>query len=373
MILILQAGRYMSRIALIIAVLSGLLASCAGPANLLPHSLYYLGGPPEQVQVWRLEADGLTKVQVTTEEAGVQEFAVSPADGSLALVSNNQLFLVDSHGENRRLIADGNQVDKNIEDYVFRSSVDSPVFSPDGQTLAYAFDGLHLYDMSSGKDEHVLTNLGNLLGESFVFAQENYSPGPWSPDGHKLLIIMGYFEGSTLAVMDRGAAQPFTRMRSNGPVCCQFSWTEDSRSVLVANPNYTGDRPGLWGYDAETGKESVLIMGPKDGSSNDFVGWPHQLRSGELVYFHVNLEHFSPDLGIPLVMVRSNPDGSNRTQLRPEVFESLEVLWAQNGSFAVLVQRVDKDNQRIVLARIDGSPLQDLAEGQQITNLRWGP
>ena len=373
MILIHQARRYLPRIALVMAVLSGLLASCAGPANLLPHSLYYLQGPREHFQVWRLEADGLTKVQITREEAGVQEFAVSPADGSLAFVNNNQLFLVDGHGENRRLIADGSQVDKNIDDYVFRSSVDSPVFSPDGQTLAYAFNGLHLYDMSSGKDEHVLTNLGNLLGESFVFSQENYSPGPWSPDGHKLLIIMGYYEGSTLAVMDRHAAQPFTRMRSNGPVCCQFSWTKDSRSVLVANPYYTGDRPGLWGYDGETGKESVLIMGPKDGSSNDFVGWPHKLGSGELLYFHVNLAHFSPDVGIPLVMVRSNPEGSNRTQLRPEVFRMAEVLWAQNGSFALVVQLVGKDNQRMVLARIDGSPLQVLVEGQEIRHLAWGP
>ena len=143
--------------------------------------------------------------------------------------------------------------------------------------------------------------------------------------------------------------------------------------MLVANPDYTGDRPGLRGYEAETGKEGVLIMGPQDGSSNDFVGWPHQLRSGELVYFHVNLEHFSPDVGIPLVMVRSNPDGSNRTQLRPEVLKPWEVLWAQSGSFALLVQRVDKDNQRIVLARIDGSPLQVLVEGQGIGNLRWGP
>lgn len=363
----------MSRIPLVIVMLSGLFTACARPAKLLPHTLYYLEGPREHLQVWRFEADGLTKVQITTEEAGVQEFAVSPADGSLAFVSNNQLFLVDGHGENRRLIADGSQVDKSIEDYVFRSSIGCPVFSPDGQTLAYAFNGLHLYDISTAKDEHVLTNLGNLLGEPFVFAKENYSPGLWSLDGRKLLIVMSYYEGSTLAVMDRDAVQPFTRMRSNGPVCCQFSWAEDSRSVLVANPNYTGERPGLWGYDAETGKESVLIMGPKDGSSNDFVGWPHPLDSGELLYFYVNLEHFSPDVGIPLAMVRSNPDGSNRTQLRSEVFDMSEVLWAQNGSLALVVQRVGQGNQRIVLARVDGSPLQVLVEGQEIENLAWGP
>jgi hypothetical protein len=99
---------------------------------------------------------------------------------------------------------------------------------------------------ASGADQHVLKNLGNLLGEPFVFVLEDYYPGPWSPDGSKLLIEMGYFEGSTLAVMEPGKAQPFTRMRSAGPVCCQYSWAADGLSVFVANPHFTVQWPGLW-------------------------------------------------------------------------------------------------------------------------------
>jgi Tol biopolymer transport system component len=363
----------MSRITVVVMALSSLLAACAGTAKPLPHSLYYRDGPEEDAQVWRLEADGFTTVQITHEEAGVHDFAVSPADGSLAFVSNNQLFLVDGDGENRRLVADDSQVDKEGEDYAFRGFIEAPVFSPDGRTLAYAFDGLHLYNLASGEDEHVLTNLGNLPGEPFVFAKENYFPGPWSPDGSKLLIIMGYFEGSTLAVMDPEAAQPFTRLWSDGPVCCLFNWAADGHSVLVANPHYTGERPGLWRYDAETGEETVLIMGPEEGGSDDYVGWPQQLPSGDLVYFHVNLERFSPDVGIPLVMVRSNPDGSNRTQLRPEVFHIAQALWAQDGSLALILHRGSGDSWQVVLARTDGSPLQVLIEGEGIRDLAWGP
>ena len=206
-----------------------------------------------------------------------------------------------------------------------------------------------------------------------MVAKEVYVPVPWSTDGSKLLIIMGYFEGSTLAVMDREAAQPFTRLRSHGPVCCLFSWAADGRSVLVANPHYTGDRPGLWSYDVHTGEETVLIMGPEEGGSNDYVGWPQQLPSGELVYFHVNLAQFLPDMGIPLVMVRSNPDGSNRTQLRPEVLHIIQALWAQDGSLALILQRGSGDGSQVILARTDGSPPQVLIEGKGIRDLAWGP
>jgi Tol biopolymer transport system component len=213
----------MRKIVLLSMAVPILLTACAGAGNLLPASVYYLDGPAEAAHVWRLEADGITKAQLTQEDAGVDDFAVSPTDGSLAFVSENRLFLVDGDGENRRLVADDSQVDKESEDYVFRGFIEAPVLSPDGRTLAYAFDGLHLYNLETAQDAHVLTNLGNLLGEPFVFVKENYFPGPWSPDGSKLLIIMGYFEGSTLAVMDPEAAQPFTRLRSDGPVCARIA------------------------------------------------------------------------------------------------------------------------------------------------------
>lgn len=359
---------FIFRLSLAVVILSGLAGACSGRTKLLPHSVYYRTGEGQDSQVWRLESDGLTTVQLTHENAGISHFAVSPADGSLAFITDNQLFLVDRRGQNRRLIADGSQVDEGIQDYVFRGFVETPVFSPDGQTLAYAFDGLHLYDIDKGVDEHVLTNLGNLLGEPFVFTKENYYPGSWSPDGDKLLIVMGYYEGSTLAVMEPGEAQPFRRLFSDGPVCCTFHWTADSRSVLVANPNFTVQWPGLWKYDAETGEEFGLVTTLPD--SPHFVGWPVQLPSGDLLYFHGT--HFSPEEGIPLVMVRSGPDGSERMQVRPEEFRIAKALWAEDGSLALISHFSDSDSRQVVLARPDGSPLQVLIEGQQIMNMTWG-
>lgn len=353
-----------------ILTLSGLLAACT--PSLLPHSVYYLEGKDEAAQVWRLDADGESRNQLTHEESGVQSFDVSPADGSLAFISDNQLFLMDADGENRLLIADESDVDRQVDDPGFTTEVGRPIFSPDGLTLAYALDGLHLYDIATGLDDHALFNLGNLLGEQSVFAKELYSPGLWSPDGSKLLIVMGYFEGSTLAVMDLEAEQPYTRLRSNGPVCCQVSWALDGGSVLVANPDFTTVEPGFWRYDAETGDETVILAGAGEDNKRHYVGWPLQLPSGELLFFDAYI-HFNPDVGIPLTMVRGSPDGSNIAPVRPEEFHVCDVLWSDDGSLALILQGCGEDTAQVVLARTDGSALQVLIEGEGIRGLAWGP
>lgn len=352
-------------------VLFAVLVACSSFASPIPQAVYYLRGRDASSQVWRLDLDGGGAEQITEEESGAEQFSVSPADGTLAILSDNQLFLVDPEGGERRLIADARHVYPNSEDYAFRGLISDPVFSPDGAMLAYAFDGVHLYELASGEDQHVLTNLGNLLGETFVFTKETYAPGSWSPDGSKLLIIMGYFEGSTLAVMDPDAKQPYTRLRSNGPVCCTFVWSADSQAVLVANPYYTGDIPGLWRYAAATGEEELLVTGVDEKGTSHFVGWPFQFKNGTLYYFHAAIEQFSPEEGIPLSLVRHTDVGSF-APVQPETFTNYEVLWAIDGSFALAVGP-GESGWRLQQVPTDGSRPRVLIEEERIRDLAWGP
>lgn len=347
-----------------------LAAGCAQSTDLLPHSVYYLSGPQGDHQVWRLERDGVTTTQLTDEQSGIDRFSVSRADGSLAYIAGNQLVIVDPGGKNRRLVAESVQGSQGG----FSAYVADPVFSPDGGTLAYALDGLHLYHLSSGEDIRVLKDGGNLLGESFVFTQENYAPGPWSPAGDKLLIIMGYFEGSTLAIMEPGEAQPFKRLWSHGPLCCTFHWTPDGKYVLVANASFGVDWPGMWRYDAETGEETELVT-TQPGHTR-FAGWPVQLPSGDLIYF--SGEEFTIEGGIPLAMARIGPDGEDQIQIRPEIFQIMAALWAEDGSQVLLVTPPEGQNPetgaaQLISVRPDGSPIQILLEEDQIRELQWGP
>lgn len=340
----------------------------------LPYSLYFLTGAQEEPQIWKLESDGISTQQMTYIENGVYSYAVSPSDGRIAYISDNRLFLLDNSGKNPILIADGSSVSENVEDYIFRSEVSSPNFSPDGQFLAYGFDGLHIYNLNTGEDTHLLTNLGNLMDEPFVFSKEVYVPGPWSPDGNLLLIIMGYYEGSTLAVMEQGISQPFRRLRSNGPVCCIFNWSMNSQTMWVANPYFTTDLPGLWKFNAETGEETVVVNGIEDNGSINFVGWPIQLINSDLLFFIANLPHFSPEEGIHLKMVQSDREGKNVQAVRSELFNPREVLWSNDGAFAIILQSNEvKQNQQIILARTSDSPLEILFESGNIRQLKWGP
>src|SRR6185503_12449548 len=124
--------------------------------TLLPHTFYFLGTDSAGLtQVFRIERDGKTQKQLTFEPVSVNDYDVSLADESVAYVANNQLLLVNSDGSDRRLVVDGGPVDENNP---FLSNINSPVFSPDGQTLAYGYKGLNLYSVSSGVSNLIIEN-----------------------------------------------------------------------------------------------------------------------------------------------------------------------------------------------------------------------
>jgi Tol biopolymer transport system component len=350
------------------------LAGCAGWTRPLPNSLYFLNGKDETSQVWRLERNGVTLSQISTEEMGVEDFSVSQVDGAIALVTDGKLILMDASGKDRRLIADGKEVLTDGEEFYFRNTLSNPSFSPDGHTLAYGLDGIHLYDLKTGVDDHVLTNLGLLMDEPYIFAKEVYSPGAWSPDGTMLLITMSYYEGYTLAVMRPGEEQPYMRLKGDGALCCMNTWTNDSRSVLVANPYFLGTLPGLWRLDATSGGYEYVIPGHEDYQSFNFVGWPYQSGNGDLTFFYVHQDDFSPEIGTPLSLVHTDENGENMEKLMPGEFRIRNALWSQDGTKVVVAGSYDGSEMQLIL--ID--PLTQkvdilVEEGGRISNLTWGP
>jgi hypothetical protein len=109
------------------------------PTTVLPHTLYYLGTDSAGIiQVFRIEQDGTTRRQLTSESDNVSDYDVSQVDGSVAYIANNQVLYVNADGSGRRVLVDGGKVDPNNP---FISTISSPVFSIDGQTLAYGYNG----------------------------------------------------------------------------------------------------------------------------------------------------------------------------------------------------------------------------------------
>ena len=214
------------------------------PSGLLPHSLYFLNNDSGGLlQVFRMEPDGSTTRQITSEPVAVDSFDVSPKDGSVAYVSNNQLLLVDAAGQGRRTLLDGGPLDDNNR---WNNSVSAAVWSPDAQTLAFGHGGLNFLTLNSGAISTALQNQVDTSSGTPV-VQALYAPSAYSPDGSRLLINVGLYEGGSYGIFvpSNNAFMPLTRP-DGAHVCCYVNWVPDGSSLYVTSPISGLVEPGLF-------------------------------------------------------------------------------------------------------------------------------
>ena len=343
-------------------------------SNPLPHSLYFLNNDKTGlVQLYRLERDGHTLHQITFEPANVNGYDLSPKDGSVAYVSNNQLLLVDANGAGRRLLVDGGPVDDSTR---LTKSIGSPVWSPDGGTIAFGYGGLNLYTLSTGAVNKVLEDQID-TSAGFPVVRDLYSPVSYSPDGGKLLISITYNEGGSFGIYhpSDNTVLNFTRPEG-GIVCCNPAWVPDGSGLYASNPTIGMVDSGLWYIDAATGNVTTLLPGSAPDGTYNFAQAPQVGTDGKLYFFFNNLPSI-PDGGrATLVLVRSGSDGiTGRTQLKPDTFQDInEVLWAPDASLAVAayapIQDVTQGGQAEIVYP-DSRPNVLLASFAE--ELRWGP
>jgi hypothetical protein len=348
-----------------------------GSAGILPHTFYYLGTDSAGLtQVFRIERDGTTRHQITSEPVNVNDYDVSLVDGSVAYVANNQLLWINADSSNRRVIVDGGAVDPNNP---FISNMSSPVFSPDGQTLAYGYKGLQLYAVSTGQSTLVIENQIDDVGGGLFVPRELYSPERYSPDGTKLLITLGYYEGASSAIY-YPATNALVRLEGGegALICCDDTeWSADSSSIYSASPTMGMFSSGLWKVDAATGDVTTLIQGDAGGGNYNVADEAFLAPDGQLYFFFATLA--SPDGVITrsqLQPVRSAPDGmTGRTVLSTEDFQLLnEALWTPDASFVIAAFASTREVYQGGQAEIiyfDGRPSIPLTPFAQ--QMKWGP
>lgn len=344
--------------------------------SLLPHTLYFLGTDAAGLtQVFRLERDGKTQKQVTSEGVNVGNYGVSPVDGSVAYVVNNQLLLINADGSNRRLLVDGGAVDQNNP---FLNNITNPVFSPNGQTLAYGYKGLNLYSLSAGTSNLVIENqIDDNIGGGLLFPTELYWPERYSPDGSKLLITLGYYEGASAAIYDPASGGLVRLSGAEGAlICCDaMEWSADGSSIYSASPAAGMFNSGLWKVDPSSGAVTTLFTSNIDSSSFLYADEPYLAPDGQLYFFFAESTN-ELNSRTPLQLIRSSPDGvTGRTVLRPETFELMnEALWALEASFVVVAFANTPDTYqggRAEIVYVDGRP--NLVLTQFAQQMKWGP
>ncbi|MGE5224009.1 MAG: TolB family protein [Omnitrophica WOR_2 bacterium] len=329
--------------------------------NLLPHALYYLNHfGLDKSQVWRIPAEGGEAKLLTPEEEKISNYDVNPHDGTLAYITGDRLVLQAPTGGKTRLIQNA------------ANGVSTPLWSPDGQSLAFGLTGISLYQAKQNKVIPLLTNPAE--------GPASYLPYLWSPDGDKLLVIISLKEGTTLGVLSLDTQELVqlhlpSENKTNDLVCCEASWDADNQSIFIANPHpNSGHHTGLWRFNSRTGAGVNLVpMVSPDGTYN-LAGWPHISSGGELSYFFRNSPQL-PDSEGPMTMVGTGSLAGLVSLLREDSFWVKEVLWSAEGDLAVIVipspGSTGTAGGTIILARRDGSPVQPLAARGD--HLRWGP
>ena len=297
--------------------------------SLLPHPLYFLNNDSAGLtQIYRLDQAGDTVTQLTFEPANVDDYDVSMMDGSVVYVSNNQLLTINADGSSRSTIFDGD-------------SVNSPVWSPNGETIAFAYKGLNFYSVVSGQSNRVLDDQIDDLGGGQTFPRELYWPESYSADGSKLVITLAYYEGASSAIYyPNGGALVRLSGDEGAIICCgDYHLTSDGSVLFAASPSSGMFNAGLWRVDTATGNVTTLLLTSYDTNPDEVADNPFLAADGQLYFFYASLPNADEFINDPpLQIVRSAADGvTGRTVLRPETSQNInEALWAPDASFVIV-------------------------------------
>jgi dipeptidyl aminopeptidase/acylaminoacyl peptidase len=220
---------------------SSVLAFTVDSANLL-----FSSNISGQFNLWSVPVEGGWPDQLTTfTDETVRGAGVSPTDGRIVLCADHdgdefhQLYLIDSGRDWPEKITDEPQV---------QHYVGSEAWSPDGTKFAYASNARTPTDM-----ETWVRDLET--GESrAVFGKEMFSfPGPWSPDGTKLLAIE-FRNNSDASVhlvdVEAGTSRELTPHDDDG-LFFPGAWAPDGSGFYLVTDEGSEFR-GLAFYDLET-------------------------------------------------------------------------------------------------------------------------
>jgi dipeptidyl aminopeptidase/acylaminoacyl peptidase len=341
-------------------------------STLLPTALYYLNNTVDGItRVFRLAQ---TSVEPSLRSAApdgtsITDFDVSIISNRLAFIAANRLYLHSLDGTLPTLLFDGGAFDLTEDP---NNRLNSPRWSPDGQTLAFAYNGIQLYLASSGTLLQLLPNQPVDSAQSFTGAI--FAPYAWAPDGSRLLVSISLPNKTNLGVLSASTGA-LTLLPSEG-VCCQATWTLDSLAILVSNLYPQTPPVGLWLHTLDQASSIDLFSSSGSIGAYHIVGWPYLTSVYTIHAFYsetpvLNLDQF------PLSLVEINLESSPRvTVLRTDTFFPKEVLWAPDGTLAVAILPLPAEtawSPSGALVLIPANDQQIIPLAASGYNIHWGP
>jgi hypothetical protein len=222
----------------------------AGPLQ-LPDNLYFLMADYSgRSQVWLQSLSGDSRRAVTAESDPVISYDVAPDLTRIAYATDTRLFAANLDGSNR------------IELAQLSTELSHPFmdWSPNGSQIAYSDQrGVWLVPADASQPPRLLAQTQRGQGQQMnVNEIRVYFKPRWNPDGTRLLIGIGFFEGSVLGVVDVASGQ-VTELGQI--IASQGRWTNDGR-VLTWSASWGYETPGLYILDpANPGVQPETVLG----------------------------------------------------------------------------------------------------------------
>lgn len=339
------------------------------PSSKLPAHLYYL----HEGQIWRLDQDGQDISQITQERIAIDAFDFNPHTQKFVFISGNQLFLADAEGHGRELLIDGQPLSSQSDDSTQQTdpedstaAIYSPLWSQDGNRIAFIADGLQVLDLSSNQMQTIWQN--SMDSSTPVIIDRLLS---WSPDGEFFLVSKSTTTLEKTQQMSLGlirAGEYMADLSDHADLTC--AWSPDGQYIYLADATHGSDRSLMQCNLSDV--QCKLIAEFEPGIRYYHYAYPFVNDDNQLYVWLGTSQEFGETPEV-FELVSTQP-GFGRTRLREDQFPIQTALWALDGSGVIIVTSRDTDHHptgsMFWLALRGDSALHLPPNGA--TNLRWG-
>ncbi len=233
-----------------------------GAAMTLPADVYYIAPDVAGIeQLWRAPASGAAPLALTPAPPLQFAYAPSPDGQRVAIYGSGQVAVLDSSGGSRQVLATISAPQNDLAQGVGGGLG----WSVDGSMLAYT-DPLGLWVVPADGSAAAWMLLAHTLPGDAAdgFSIRVYGNPVWSPDGTRLAISIGLYEGGYLGVVDVvGPGEAAAVIELPGAVAYEGWWTDDGR-VLTWAAGYGYVQPGIYALDPnqpDAAPQSLLEKG----------------------------------------------------------------------------------------------------------------